>query len=143
MRQQAIFKIAPCVASRARVTRWSTYFPKKYTEFRKALGVIIKSLYPSTTEDLLYVKIDFHVQLPKSASKKRKAELEGKYCDNNADIDNYVKATLDSCEGYYYQNDKQIVMLRARKFWSNEGRIVFEALSIDEMEKWNGKEGIE
>jgi hypothetical protein len=31
-------------------------------------------------------------------------------------------------------------MLRARKFWSNEGRIVFEALSLDELEKWNGKE---
>jgi len=137
MKYRVVFNIAPCVASRARVTRWNTYFPKKYTAFRKNLSAIIKDLHPTCTKDLLYVKIDFHVQIPKSATKKQKSELEGKLCHNNADIDNYIKATLDSCEGYYYQNDRQIVMLKARKLWSNEGRIVFEVLSVNELEDWD------
>ena len=133
MKNKATFKIAPVVASRARVTRWSTYFPKKYQAFREELGAIIKDLHPTSTEELLYVKIDFHVQIPKSWSKKKKAEMEGMFCDNNADIDNYVKATLDSCEGYYYENDKQIVMIRARKFWSEVGRIEYSQQPIEEL----------
>ena len=75
---------------------------------------------------MLYVKLDFYVQIPKSWSKKKIAEKEGKHCDNNADLDNYVKAALDSLEGKYYNNDKQIAMIRARKYWSNSGRITFE-----------------
>ena len=33
------FYVEPVPASRARVTRWSTYFPKRYTEFKKTMEV--------------------------------------------------------------------------------------------------------
>ena len=121
-----VFPIAPVVASRARVTRYATYFPKRYTEFRKEFGELLEKYKAEPEDGLLYVKLDFYVQLPKAMSKKKKKETEGKHCDNNADLDNYVKATLDSLEGKYYNNDKQIVMIRARKYWSNDGRIEFK-----------------
>jgi|TARA_R100000687_G_scaffold56142_1_gene44952 Holliday junction resolvase RusA-like endonuclease len=121
-----VFPIAPVVASRARVGRWSTYFPKRYTEFKKEFGELLEKYKAEPVDGLLYVKLDFYVQLPKAMSKKKKKETEGKHCDNNADLDNYVKATLDSLEGKYYNNDKQIVMIRARKYWSDDGRIEFE-----------------
>lgn len=121
-----VFPIAPMVASRARVTRYATYFPKRYTAFRKEFAELLEQYKATPTDALIYVKLDFYVQLPKTMSKKKKAEKEGKHCDNNADLDNYVKATLDSLEGKYYNNDKQIVMIRARKYWSNDGRVVFE-----------------
>jgi Holliday junction resolvase RusA-like endonuclease len=114
------------VASRARVTRYATYFPKRYTKFRKEFGELLEKYKAEPVDDLLYVKLDFYVQLPKTMSKKKKAEKEGKHCDNNSDLDNYVKATLDSLEGKYYNNDKQIVMIRARKYWSDNGRIEFK-----------------
>ena len=120
------FPIAPVVASRARVTRWSTYFPKRYTQFRKEFGELLEKYKAEPVNGLLYVKLDFYVQIPRSWSKKKKEEKEGKHCDNNADLDNYVKATLDSLEGKYYNNDKQIAMIRARKYWSNDGRIEFK-----------------
>lgn len=120
------FPIAPVVASRARVTRWSTYFPKRYTQFRKEFGELLEKYKAEPVDGLLYVKLDFYVQIPRSWSKKKKEEKEGKHCDNNADLDNYVKATLDSLEGKYYNNDKQIAMIRARKYWSNDGRIEFK-----------------
>jgi len=120
------FPIAPMVASRARVTRYATYFPKRYTKFRKEFGELLEKYKAEPVDDLLYVKLDFYVQLPKTMSKKKKAEKEGKHCDNNSDLDNYVKATLDSLEGKYYNNDKQIVMIRARKYWSDNGRIEFK-----------------
>ena len=120
------FPIAPVVASRARVTRWSTYFPKRYAQFRKEFGELLEKYKAEPVDGLLYVKLDFYVQIPRSWSKKKKEDKEGKHCDNNADLDNYVKATLDSLEGKYYNNDKQIAMIRARKYWSNDGRIEFK-----------------
>jgi Holliday junction resolvase RusA-like endonuclease len=119
------FPIAPVVASRARVTRWATFFPKKYQAFRDEFKELLTNYDATPIDDLLYVKIDFHVQMAKSWSKKKTKEKDGELCDNNADIDNYIKATLDSLEGKYYDNDNQIVMIRARKYWSTNGRIEF------------------
>ena len=124
------FPIAPVVASRARVTRWTTYFPKKYQAFRDEFKELLTNYDVTPTDSLLYVKLDFFVQIPKSWSKKKKLEKDGQLCNNNADIDNYIKATLDSLEGKYYDNDKQIVMIRARKYWSTEGRIEFKMENI-------------
>ena len=124
--------IAPVPASRARVTRWSTYFPKKYTKFRNDLAVILSDKGYDKLEGLLYVKLDFYVQIPKSWSKKKTKEMEGRYCSNNADLDNYCKAVLDGLEGRYYENDKQVVMIRARKFYSKDARIEFELSPIQE-----------
>ncbi len=126
------FPIAPVVASRARVTRWATFFPKKYQAFRDEFKKLLEEYDATPTDDLLYVKLDFHVQMAKSWSKKKKLEKDGKYCDNNADVDNYIKATLDSLEGKYYANDNQIVMIRARKFWAVDGYINFTMEKIDE-----------
>ena len=130
MVHKATFHIQPVPASRPRVTKWGTYFPKKYRGFRDELEALLDSYSLTPNSELLYVKVDFHVQMAKSWSKKKKAEKDGKYCDNNADIDNYIKAVLDAAEGRYYNNDKQIVMIRARKFWALEGSIVYEQLPI-------------
>ena len=85
---------------------------------------------PSTK--LIYAQLDFYVQIPKSWSKKKKSLKNGRYCDNNADIDNYIKAVLDSLEGTYYENDKQIVMIRGRKFYSETPRIEYIQEELDE-----------
>ena len=126
MNNPIVFDIAPVVASRPRVTRWGTYFAKKYSTFRQEFAELLTDYKAVPLEGLLSVRLDFYVQLPKSLSKKKKVEKEGMHCDNNADVDNYIKAALDSLEGHYYNNDKQIVIIRGRKYWSDNGRIEFE-----------------
>ena len=126
MNNPIVFDIAPVVASRPRVTRWGTYFAKKYSTFRQEFAELLTDYKAVPLEGLLSVRLDFYVQLPKSLSKKKKLEKEGMHCDNNADVDNYIKAALDSLEGHYYINDKQIVIIRGRKYWSDNGRIEFE-----------------
>ena len=126
MNNPIVFDIAPVVASRPRVTRWGTYFAKKYSTFRQEFAELLTDYKAVPLEGLLSVRLDFYVQLPKSLSKKKKVEKEGMHCDNNADVDNYIKAALDSLEGHYYINDKQIVIIRGRKYWSDNGRIEFE-----------------
>ena len=102
MLKKMIFNIAPVPAARPRVTRWSTFFPKKYTQFRNDFAEILNELDVELTEGLLYAKLDFFMQIPKSWSNKKKLAKEGKYADNNVDVDNLVKACLDSCEGVFY-----------------------------------------
>ena len=126
------FNITPVPASRPRVTRYGTYFPKKYTLFRKQFAELLDGIPTPTNAGLLSVRLDFYVQNPKSWSKKKTKEMEGKYCSNNADLDNYCKAALDGLEGRYYENDKQVVLIRARKFYSKAARIEFEISPIEE-----------
>jgi Holliday junction resolvase RusA-like endonuclease len=83
-------------------------------------------------ENNVYAKLDFFIQIPKSWSKKKKEAKNGKFCNNNADIDNYCKAIMDSLNGKYYIDDRQVVMLRARMFWSIAPRIQCEFLPIQE-----------
>jgi len=127
-----VFYVAPVPASRARVTRWSTFFPKKYTQFKEDMKVALGNTHIVPSTKLIYAQLDFFVYIPKSWSKKKKALKNGRYCDNNADIDNYCKAILDSLEGTYYENDNQIVMIRARKFYSETPRIEYTQEEIDE-----------
>ena len=129
---KVVFYVAPVPASRARVTRWSTFFPKKYTQFKEDMKIALGNANVVPTTKLIYAQLDFYVKIPKSWSKKKKSLKNGKYCDNNADIDNYCKAILDSLEGVYYENDKQIVMIRARKFYSETPRIEYTQEELDE-----------
>jgi len=126
------FYVTPVPASRPRVTRWSTFYPKKYTEFRASMEMAVKDVQFIPFETNIYAKLDFFVQIPKSWSKKKKESMQGKFCDNNADIDNYCKAILDSLNGIYYQDDRQIVMIRARKYWSNTPLIKCEFLEMQD-----------
>ena len=126
------FYVEPVPASRARVTRWSTYFPKRYTEFKKTMEVATSDVQFIPSKEKLYVQCKFYVAIPKSWSKKKRQQKHEKFCDNNSDIDNYIKALLDSLEGIYYENDKQIVMIRAMKFYSLDPRIEYIQEEIDE-----------
>ena len=126
------FYVSPVPASRPRVTRWSTFYGKKYTDFKSDMKMAVNDIQFVLLENNIYAKLDFFVKIPTSWSKKKKSSKEGKFCDNNADIDNYCKAILDSLNGIYYEDDRQVVMLRARMYWSNAPRIECEFLEIQE-----------
>jgi len=133
------FYVNPVPASRPRVTRWSTYYPKKYTEFRKDMEMALTNVNFKPIESLVYAKLDFYINIPKSWSKKKKCDKINKLCDNNADLDNYCKAILDSLNNVYYIDDRQVAMIKARMFWSNEPRIECELKAISG--DFNDKEG--
>jgi Holliday junction resolvase RusA-like endonuclease len=124
------FNLAPVVASRPRVTRWSTFFPKKYAQFKEDMLELTKDITYTPSKELIYVQMTFYVAMPKSWSKKKKLEKGGQFCDNNCDIDNYCKATLDSLEGVYFENDKQVAMIRAMKYYAHNPRIEYQQTEI-------------
>lgn len=124
------FNINPVPASRPRVSRWSTYYPKKYTKFKKDMEALTSELETTPSEKLVSVELEFGIMIPKSWSKKKKEELNNTYCSNNSDIDNYIKAILDSLNGIVYIDDKQVVELFAKKIYSEEGYILYKHKEI-------------
>ena len=125
------FEINPVPASRPRVSRWSTYYPKKYTKFKQDMEALISELDTTLSEKLVRVEIDFMIKIPESWSKKKKQELNNTYCSNNSDIDNYIKAILDSLNGVFFIDDRQVVEIFARKIYSKEGYILYKQKEIE------------
>ena len=60
-------------------------------------------------------KIVFHVPMPKSWSKKKKAQFEGKPHQQRPDLDNYLKAWKDSV----YEEDAVVWHVEATKLWTS------------------------
>ena len=138
MRTQIIshcFEINPVPAARPRVSRFSTYYPKKYTRFKKEMEALTGELDTTPCENLVVVSLRFKIKIPQSWSKKKRLERENTYCNNNSDIDNYVKAMLDSLNGVYFIDDRQVVEIFASKKYSNEPRILFKMMEMNNDER--------
>ena len=125
-----LFNINPVPASRPRVTRWGTYYGKKYKQFKLEMGLLVlesdktNSVNPITRLDgLISADMTFFVPMAKSWSNKKKSSKNGQFCDNNSDLDNYEKAILDSLNGVYFHDDKQIVQQSSQKIWAEQGSI--------------------
>ncbi len=64
--------------------------------------------------------IFFYMPIPKSFSKKKQANLKGKYCITRPDIDNLIKYLLDVLTGIAFHGDQQVVTIMAEKQYSDE-----------------------
>ena len=65
------------------------------------------------------VEIEFRIAMPKSWSKKKKIEMLGQSHTQKPDIDNLIKAVLDSL----LKDDSGVHTVRARKYWGIDGQI--------------------
>ena len=100
-----------------RYTRRGGYISKRGKQFRNEVREIIKEIQP--TSKTITVRLDFIF------SSKR--EL---------DVDNYIKATLDACNGYLWKDDRQIKRITAEKWTGQEiDAITIEWEIIDEKRK--------
>ena len=68
--------------------------------------------------------ITFVMPMPKSWSKKKKAEFLGEPHQQKPDVDNLTKALLDAI----YDDDAHIWDIRTTKIWGEVGRIIIEGM---------------
>lgn len=86
----------------------------------------------------LMVEIEAQYPMPKSWSRKRKDEARGGYAGMKVDIDNLAKVVLDSLtettvkDQGAWTDDKSVVVLIARKFWSDTGGVKVTITDLSE-----------
>ena len=116
--------IDPVPASRPRVSRWGTYYGKKYTTFRKDVEKFLKGVALKVLAGPLFVVIEIHCRKPRTS----------KLDYPKPDVDNYAKGVLDALNKKAWNDDSQIVGLVVTKEWSDQAKIRVRA-TIDSGEE--------
>ena len=116
-----ILSIAP--VSKPRMTRADRWKKRqsvlKFFAFRDAVR---QSSAWKTLEslDMDSFKIVFHVPMPKSWSKKKKTQYDGKPHQQTPDLDNFLKAWKDSV----YEEDAIVWNVEATKLWTSRSGFI-------------------
>ena len=105
--REFFFEVTPIPASRPRVTRWGTYYGKRYEKFRTDMRQALQFTKLSPLSGDLWIELEFIVPPPKTV----------KRTTPRGDIDNYVKGPMDSMTKHegFWNDDDQIVHLEASK----------------------------
>lgn len=116
------------------------YEKKEMKVWRAECLELIKDVFrkEELIEGPLKIDATFYIRPPKyiSSKKKLKEKLEAEkiFCSKKPDIDNYLKALLDSMTGIVFKDDGQVVECRARKLYSLKPRIKFTIKEVLENE---------
>ena len=117
--------------ARPRVCRYGTYTPKKTKDYEQ----LIRNNYMAQDGTFFEKGIPVHITIkayqkpPKSTTKKNVKLIEqGLFLwVNKPDIDNICKSVLDALNEIAYEDDGQVVKIRASKEYTlQEERIEFE-----------------
>ena len=102
------------------------YTPKDVKQYARDVQYCFYQKYPKWLPSMFFekpLKIDIQVykQIPKSFNKTQKQRaLAGELRPlTKPDVDNYSKNILDALNGIVYPDDRQIVELTVKKFYSN------------------------
>lgn len=100
-----------------------TYTPKPTLDYQKLVADSYLENYGNLKPltGALVMEINAFFNVPKSYSKKKKAELMGKpNTQHNGDVDNVAKSILDGLNGIAYDDDTIIYDLHIRKYYSDD-----------------------
>lgn len=118
-RVEVVLFCVPVPASRPRVTRWGTYYPKTYKTYKDDADQAIPLSNLPPLEGNLRATIEFACVKPKTTKRS----------NPRGDIDNHMKAILDAIVGqsatkkqacrlkHYINDDDQITEVHATKRW--------------------------
>ena len=113
-----------------------TYDPKKsrnYKEYVKyTASQQMKGLAPM--EGALALSVTVYRSIPKSFSKKKRAEAEARRIlpITKPDLDNYIKGIKDALSSIVWHDDSQVVEYRnCAKLYSDKPRVVVTVAQVD------------
>lgn len=111
------------------------YTPEKTANYETLVGWYAKEAMGddyNLMEGPLKVEIFATVEIPASWSKKkREMALNGDiYPTTKPDLDNLCKGLLDAMNGIVYADDKQVVILEARKIYGSIPRVFVQVEKV-------------
>lgn len=123
----------PTAKGRARFTRQGIAYKDKQTSSYENLVrlsfISANPYYEMIDQNIpLKAKIKAYYYIPKSYTKKKRLEIEKGLARpmKKPDLDNIAKIILDSLNGVAYIDDKQIVELEIKKYYSEQPRVEVE-----------------
>lgn len=111
------------------------YTPSKTAEYESKVAISYKSVSKGKMfNGAVALDINAYFAIPKSTPKKKLFQfLQNIFRPTKKpDIDNILKIIMDGLNGIAYEDDKQVVSGRIRKFYSNVPRV---EVSIEEVSK--------
>lgn len=119
----------PVAKARPRVTKFGAYTPQKTVNYENLVKL---SFQGEKLTGQLKMTVVAYFAIPKSVSKKkRKLMIEEKIRPTKKpDCDNVLKIICDALNTIAYDDDKQIVEMAIRKFYSENPRVEVEIEEI-------------
>lgn len=110
--------LEPVACPRPRVTRRGVFYPPKYREWSKKAERILRDLNLQKEEGALSLRIVFVIKRPQSL--RRRKDPEGRIPHTKRpDLDNYLKAFLDSAQkAELLGDDSELYLIQASKFYA-------------------------
>ena len=110
---EIIIKAKPIAKARARKGKYGNFYtPNETKRFETLVGWNYKLSGYERYEKAVKLEIDFYVKKP--------IKCKRKYPTIKPDIDNQIKSILDGLNGIAYHDDKQVVDIKASKFYADE-----------------------
>lgn len=121
-----IFKGPPIPLMRPRFARGRVYDAQKEIKDRLTWELKMQETWEIIPDGPIEIKLEFHMPIASSLSRKIREEYQGKWDVNKPDIDNLIKMPLDIMNGHVFTDDRQIVAIKAEKKYDLEPRTVVE-----------------
>lgn len=105
--------------------KWVDKRAKRYHQYKQEIaGIAVEQLQTGQpTAAALGLKMMFIMPIPPSWSKKKRWDALDKAHTSKPDLDNLIKGCTDALNGVVWQDDKQIVVVEAKKLYGFEPRI--------------------
>jgi len=133
----------PVAKARPRFGNGAIYTPEKTHAYEELVALMYKKEYHDymfPKDSPLRVVADFYFKPPKSTTKKKYWEMIGGEIRPmkraNGDVDNLMKAVLDSGNGVIWIDDAQVVEVSARKFYGERERVEIYVTELAEGDGW-------
>ncbi len=129
----------PCAKGRPRFQRVGnyvhTYTDEKTTNYENLvkLSFINSGCEKYVGEIPLKAEIDFYMSIPKSISKKKYEKMLSNEIRplKKIDLDNGIKIILDALNKVAFDDDKQVIEVIARKFYSDTPRVEVKIQEVE------------
>lgn len=115
----------PIAKGRPRVTKWGTHTPERTKNYETFVSELWFATHGQTLlEEELEMELKLYFSIPKSISKKKKAEMESGILrpQKKPDLDNCLKSIADALNQIAYKDDKQITRVVVEKYYSEAPR---------------------
>ena len=96
-----------------------TYTPDKTVNYENLVKLSWAESGNQMLHGKIYATIYAFFKIPKSVSKKKRAEMAGAHYDKKPDADNLAKSILDALNGIAYDDDSQVVGLLVEKRYTD------------------------